>query len=293
MPIPVSIKMDWTRWRNVPTVMVFSINPKWMRIIGNSLSHLIHECLPAGAWHNSCHQGPHALVGFCLAKVNPLRNSLYVILLSACLALPSNALGQPKKDDQWENLRQITRRRTYMYIDRRLRCGAGMIAEVSEQAVTLKRADHTKIIIERQDLLRLGELGLSATGIIFSGRSSWSDVKNQRHSSKDTQRNARMRVITLDGKSHEGQLTEVDDARLALLDGDDRISLTRTDISKVYHLRFKPYSDRAEYVAGELPLIGALDPEVLKYELDFTRIPVLLYDSSVAQDENAIECSKD
>jgi hypothetical protein len=274
-------------------MMVFSINPKWIRIIGNPLSHLIDECPAAGAWHHSCHQGPHARLGFCIAKVNPVRNSLCVILLSAWLALPSNALGQSKKDDQWENLKQITRHRTYMYIDRRLHCGAGMIAEVSEQAVTLKRADHTKITIERQDLLRFGELGLSATGIIFSGRSSWSDVRNQRHSSKDTQRNAWMRVVTVDGKNHEGQLTEVDDAHLALLDGDDRISLARTDISKVYHLRFKPYSDRAEYVAGELPLIGALDPEVLKYELNFTRIPVLLYDSSLAQDENAIECSKD
>jgi hypothetical protein len=225
--------------------------------------------------------------------VNPVRNSLGVIFLTACLALPLNALGQSKKDDQWENLKQITRRRTYLYIDRGLHCGNAKIDQVTEQAVTLKRSDNTKITIERQDLLRLGEWGLSAVGIIYSGRSSWSDVRNKPHSSKDPQKSARLRVVTLDGKSHEGQLIEVDDTHLALVEADNRTQLERIDISKVYHLRFKPYSDRAEYVAEELPLIWALDPEVLKYALDFARIPVLLYDSSVAQDESAIECSKD
>jgi hypothetical protein len=226
-------------------------------------------------------------------RVNPVRNSLGVILLTACSALPLNALGQSKKDDQWENLKQITRHRTYLYIDRRLHCGSAKIDQVNEQAVKLKRSDNTKITIDRQDLLRLGEWGLSAVGIIYSGRSSWSDVKNQRHSSKDPQKSARMRLVTLDGKSHEGQLIEVDDAHLTLLDADNRIQLAKNDISKLYHLRFKPYSDRAEYVAEEAPLIWALDPEVLWYALDFTRIPVLLYDSSVPEDDRAIECSKD
>jgi hypothetical protein len=180
-----------------------------------------------------------------------------------------------------------------MYMDRRLHCGAARIVEVSEQAVTLKRADHTKITIEREDLLRLGEWGLSATGIIYSGRSSWSDVKNQRHDPKNPQRSARMRVLTLDGTSHEGPLIEVDDTHLALLDGDNATQLKRSDISKVYHLRLKPYSDSAEHMAEEAPLIWALDPEVLWYALDSTRIPVLLYDASLPDDGSALECSKD
>jgi len=226
-------------------------------------------------------------------KVNPVRNSIGVILLVAWLAIPLNVLGQSKKADQWGNLQQITRRRTYMYIDRRLHCGAARIAAVSDQAVTLKRADQTKITIERQDLLRFGELGLSATGIIYSGRSSWSDVKNQRHDPKNPQRRARMRVLTLEGTSHEGQLIEVDDTHLALLDGDNTTRFNRSDISKVYHLRLKPYSERAEYVAEEAPLIWVLDPEVLWYALDFTRIPVLLYDASLPDDGTVFGCSED
>lgn len=232
-------------------------------------------------------------MGFCVIKVNPVRNSLGVILLAACVALPSHVHSQSKKDDQWENLKQITRHRTYLYIDRGLHCGSAKIDQVTEQAVTLKRSNNTKITIDRQDLLRLGEWGLSAVGIIYSGRSSWSDVRNQRHSSKDPQKSARMRVVTLHGKSHEGQLIEVDNTHLALLDADNRIQLAKSDISKVYYLRIKPYSDRAEYVAEEAPLIWALDPEVLWYALDSTRIPVLLYDSSVPEDYSAIECSED
>jgi hypothetical protein len=225
--------------------------------------------------------------------VNPVRKTRSIILLGACLALPLNVLGQSKNDDQWENLKQITRRRTYMYVDRQLHCGNAKIDQVTEKAVTLKREDHTKITIERQDLLRLGEWGLSANGIIYSGRSSWSDVRYQRRDAKNPQRGAKLHVITLDGKSHEGQLIGVDDTNLALLDADKRVQLARSDISKLYYLRLKPFSDRAEYVAEELPLLWVLDPEVLKYELDITRIPVLLYDSSAPQDDSAIACGKD
>lgn len=232
-------------------------------------------------------------MAFCVIKVNPVRNSLGVILLAACVALPSHVPGQSKKDDQWENLKQVTRHRTYLYIDRGLHCGSAKIDQVTEQALTLKRSDNTKITIDQQDLLRLGEWGMSAVGIIHSGRSSWSDVRNQRHSSKDPQKSARMRVVTLHGRSHEGQLIEVDNTHLALLDADNRIQLAKSDISKVYYLRIKPYSDRAEYVAEEAPLFWALDPEVLWYALDTTRIPVLLYDSSVPEDDSAIECGND
>lgn len=224
--------------------------------------------------------------------MNLVRNSFAVILVGTCLALPSKVLGQAKTEDQWENLKQITRRRTYMYVDRQLHCGNAKIDQVAEKAVTLKREDHTKITIERQDLLRLGEWGLSANGILYSGRSSWSDVRNQRHDPKNPQRGARLRVVTLDGKNHEGQMIEVDDTHLVLLDADKRVQLARSDISKVSYLRLKPFSDRAEYVAEELPLLWVLDPEVLRYELDFTRIPVLLYDSSAPQDDSAIECRK-
>lgn len=225
--------------------------------------------------------------------LNLVKNSLALILVGACFVFPSNVLGQAKTDDQWENLKQITRRRTYMYVDRSLHCGSAKIDQVTDQAVTLKHSDHSKITIERHDLLRLGELGLSATGIIYSDRSSWSDVRNQRHSPKDPHRRARLRAVTLDGKSHEGQLIEIDDTHLTLLDGDLRTQLANSDISKVYHLRPKPFSDRAEYVVQEAPVIWVLNPEVLSFELDFTRIPVLLYDSAAPQDDSAIQCSKE
>lgn len=222
-----------------------------------------------------------------------MRKTLGVILLGTCLTLPSNVLGQARPDEQWENLKQITRRRMYTYVDRSLHCGRAKIEQVTEQAVTLKHPDNTKISIERQDLLRLGEWALSPAGIVYSGRSSWSDVKNQRHSAKDSHKRARMRVVTLDGKSHEGQLIEVDDTHLALLDGDHRRQLTKSDISKVYCLKSKPYSERAEYIVEELPVLWLFDPEVLVHELTFSRIPVLLYDSSAQQDDSAIACARD
>src|SRR5260370_2608378 len=90
--------------------------------VGNPLTHLIRGSPVAAAWQRSCHLSWQARLGSRINKVNPVRNSLGVILLGACLALPLNAFGQLKKDDQWENLKQVTRRRTYMYMDRALHC---------------------------------------------------------------------------------------------------------------------------------------------------------------------------
>ncbi|HYL67984.1 MAG TPA: hypothetical protein VEX69_02365 [Candidatus Limnocylindria bacterium] len=208
------------------------------------------------------------------------------------MTIPSNLLGQTKPDDQWENLKQITRRRTFLYVDRQLQCGNGKIDQVTERTVTLKREDHTKITIARQDLLRLGEWGLSANGIVYSARSSWTDVRNQLHSPNNPHRRARLRIVALDGKIHEGQLIEVDETHLALLDEGKKVQLAKSDIAKVYYLRLKPWSDRAEYIVQEAPVIWIIDPEVVRYELDTSRIPVLLYDSSALQDESAIECRK-
>ncbi len=209
------------------------------------------------------------------------------ILLGASLLFAPLARAQ-SKDDSWNNLRQITKLRTYAYADRRGNCGRARIARVTDQSVTLKRPNKTKITIQRADLLRIGQWGLWPIGALYSGRSSWYDVTLLPHDAKSSNRRMRIRIVTIDGKERSGELLDVDDSSLKLLKHGRESSFAKGSIAKVYAMSFRPISDQGEYAAQELFVFVALDPEVW---ISLIRIPVLLYDSSKLEENNAIQCS--
>jgi hypothetical protein len=209
------------------------------------------------------------------------------IVLSGCFLLTPNVHGQ-SKEDPWNNLRQITKTHTYSYADRKGDCGKARIDRVTDQSVTLKRPDRTKITIQRPDLLRVGQWGLWPVGTLFSGRSSWYDVKLLPHDAKESNRRARMTIVTSDGKEHSGELLDADDTSLKLLKHGYEFLFVKVDISKVYVMEFRPISDQAEFASRELFVFIALDPEVW---LSLIRIPVLLFDASKPEENDAVECS--
>jgi hypothetical protein len=213
------------------------------------------------------------------------------------MSLAPRASGQTKvADDGWEHVKHLNRDRSFIFVDRQFGCNRGKIADVTDQAISVKRPDHTRFTIGRPDLLQItvsrpGVTGtLDIRGVLFSGRSSWADVKALLPKLRPYRRE-KVRVVTLNGKEQSGELFEVDDSHLAVLALAQRQQLPKSDVSKVYYITVKQLSDQAEYVFGEDPWLAIFDPEAWPIILGAGRIPVLLYDSSKPEDDSAIACN--
>jgi hypothetical protein len=224
-----------------------------------------------------------------------MKHTMRVIILSGYLSLTPSASGQTTvADDGWEHVKHFHRDRSFIFVDRQFDCNRGKIGDVTDQAISVKRPDQTRFTIERQDLLQItvswrvtGTLDIR--GVLFSGRSSWADVKALLPKLRPYRRE-KVRVVTLNGKEHSGELIEVDDSHLAVLAGGQHQELAKSDISKVYYITLKQLGDLAEYTLGEDPWLAIFDPEAWPILVGAGRIPVLLYDSSKPEDDSAIIC---
>lgn len=216
------------------------------------------------------------------------------MLISGTALFPANA-PQQIHDDQWQNVMQANRHRNYGFVTDELHCADGRIIAATKQAVTLKRPDGTDVSIARQDLLRFGEetsFGEQMTwsaGIIYSGRSSWFDVKHLPHNSKG---GAEMQILMQDRTTHQGQLLDVQDTSATLLNAHRSIQIAKIDISQIYRFRFKTLSSRAQYDYDELFVFKIFDPELWPYFFNKGRVPVLLYDARMKEDDTSMQCKQ-
>jgi len=210
------------------------------------------------------------------------------ILLSGCVLFAPNMHAQ-SEEDPWNNLHKITKKHTYAYADRKGGCGKARIARVTDQSVTLKRPDNTQITIKRAELLRIGQWGLWPIGTLFSGRSSWYDVKLLPHDAKYSSRRARVRIVTSGGDEHIGEFLGADDSSLRMLKRGKEFLFAKADISRVSVLEFRPMSDATEEAVGEMLIFGIFVPQVW---ISLIRIPAVLYDVSRPEENLPIECEE-
>jgi hypothetical protein len=223
-----------------------------------------------------------------------MRNLLILssCMLISCISIVASAIAEEKDTDEaWKQAKQLHRDRSFAFVDRRLNCSEGKIVHVTEQAVTLKRPDNTKTTIDRQDLLRLSVVGSRAGGILYSGRSSWADIKALFRDSTSYRRE-KVRLFTQDRKGHVGELIDADDSHLEVLASGQKVQFAKSNISKIYFITIKQLNDKAEEVFQEDPWLAIFDPEAWPIILGGGRIPVLLFDSSKTEDNGAIECEK-
>src|SRR5205807_1547074 len=95
---------------------------------------------------------------------------------------------EPTKHDSWDNLNRVTHRRTYTFVDRERNCVGGEIVAVTDRDVTLKRLDwqagkrpkSVTLTIERPNVLRI-EDGAKVIDVVYSGKSSWSELQGFQH----------------------------------------------------------------------------------------------------------------
>jgi len=210
------------------------------------------------------------------------------------LAPQAPGAREPAKHDSWDNLNHVTHRRTYTLVDRERNCVGGEIVTVTDQSVTLKRLDwqagtrpkYVTLTIERPNVLRI-EDGGDVIDVVYSGRSSWSELQGFQHLGSAEA----VLLIAKDGKRHKGKLVEVSDKHVKLAHWNKISEIGKGEVSQVYYIRSAPISDGAQYTLQEMGWAGLVDPELWPLMLHIPpKIPVLLYDSSMPEDDSPVEC---
>ena len=95
-------------------------------------------------------------------------------------------------------------------------------------------------------------------------------------------------VTMKDRKRHRGKLVEASDERVTLTGWGKKVAISKWHVSQVYYLRWNPMTGSALYSAQEMYFI---DPQLWPYLLHIApKIRVLLYDSSMPEDNAPVEC---
>jgi len=207
-----------------------------------------------------------------------VRAPLNMVALVLAIALPQ--LGATK-EKSWDNLKHVTRHRTYTVLARDLTCVTGRIASVAADSICVKPANGAVTRLKRMNVLRVTS---DSGSIIFSGRSSWSDVKA--YSSYPTES---VVVTSNAGAEYKGRIMVISDSVVTV----GNAIVRKSEISKLDILAYTPLSDSNEYWAEECAvtpiclLNASLWPRALGIGL---RMRVRLYDASLPEDNGAVIC---
>lgn len=218
----------------------------------------------------------------------PMRSVIAAIVVGSCFVCGPNCLGKTglKNTDSWKNLRKVTRGRNYTVVPRTGECITGKLGAVKADYLTLKLLKGKQVRVEKRDILRV------TTGdeyIVYSGRSSWSDVRT--YSSYPTE--AVMITTRTTGQRYVGKIASLSNAAVTLSLPGGTVKLAKGRIATLSIISYTPLSYGNDYWAEEcfLPPVCMLNvglwPRVLGYHL---RIQVLLYDSSQPEKDSPIAC---
>jgi hypothetical protein len=224
-----------------------------------------------------------------------MKTNLGKALLVGFIAFTPQPLGvgETRPNDPWKILERVTHRRNYAFVRRDGTCVDAEIRAVSERSVTLKRWVRTGarkpgyefLEIARPNVVRVND-GWKPIDVVYSGKSSWADVR----SLQGIFPSEAVLIITSDDKRYKTKSLEVSDTDIKLVKGIELVEIARVLVRLVYYIRERPMSSSAIYAAQESVF---LDPELWPRMLHMVpRISVLLYDSSMPEDDAPVQCSK-
>jgi len=179
-------------------------------------------------------------------------------------------------EDNWRQLGHVTHDRDYRLYLRDGTCQDVQLKSVSADDLTFKTGSPAK----RSAIVRISE---STSGnplsIVFSGRSSWLDVRDVSQSHR-----AQLRVISKQGAEWN--------AKDMLIDQDSIQSagktLAKADVRYVQYIRFKPLTHTESYLDTESAPIFA--PRLWFGGAWLGKLTVLLYAADLAEDNSSVMC---
>jgi hypothetical protein len=192
-------------------------------------------------------------------------------------------------DDQWNTFRQVKHRANYIFVTRDRNCIGGKIKHMDDSAVAITQSTASDIVIQQPDLLRI-TYGAWGPGVIFSRRSSWSDIVSivGKHFQPE------IVVVTASGQEHKGKLVRASDKSMILKSSGKTVNIVKDEVSRVSYIRPKPLSESAAYADDELAWMKVFDPQLWPHLLHLeSPLSVRLYDSSLPEDSSAIVCNAD
>jgi len=207
------------------------------------------------------------------------------------LALPmAHAAGK----DLWMQLAAMDRGNQYTVVLRGGRCETGKISKVTSGSLVVESVpppagpvaspQHTETVL-RPDVLRVEE-GI-ASGLVYSGRSSWADVFTTVPWPRE-----HLTVVLKTGRKISDRLAQPSAAGIALLSGAKPMAISKQDISQVLYVRFKPLPGGYESLVEEAPYLALFTPRFWQNALKINAMmTVLLYDSAAAEDNSPVACA--
>ncbi len=206
------------------------------------------------------------------------------LLMTAQLAialtiLSTQQLSAMESDDGWENLKRITRDRSYTIISRDSKCLVGMLAAVDSKSIWIV-GESKSAEIPRTAVLRITDVSSElARDVIYSGRSSWIDVEGA-----IPQGSEYLHVQMKTGEQWTWKQPKVTSESIVF----GNKSVVKRDVRRVWYVRYKPTTATEDYVRHENATL--LAPRLWFDGLILGKIRVPLYDSEREADESPIAC---
>lgn len=194
-------------------------------------------------------------------------------------------------DSSWTNLKTAVQDR-YGYstvILRNRSCISGHISkfDADSLAISESRTDPAAVTLQRGNVLRVLS-GSEPTDTLYSGRSSWDDVR-----AVATQGHEHLRLELKSGKAITGAPVSSSESQLTLHHLGKDFTVEKNDIAHAYfvHKVYKTPSRDANYVFEEASILAPFFPQTWPYLFDVgTPVTVRLYDSSIPEDNVSVSC---
>jgi hypothetical protein len=191
----------------------------------------------------------------------------------------------------WEQLRTLEHDYSFTVFEKGGQChDNAVIQEItpSEIVITWNEFVNGQSTIQTKRIGRATVLAVDAGhNIVYSGRSSWRDVRDARPGYGE-----RLRVMTATGNKITGALAAVSDTGLTLSVFGRKHEISRSQIKTIDYLRQRPLSDSGEYIAQEAPGLLLFSPGTwVRVAGVSPKLAVRLYDSSLPQDDSELTCT--
>lgn len=194
--------------------------------------------------------------------------------LACLLTLSATAFVQRSTDD----LANVTHSASFTFAKRDGTCIKGTIQNVSGRTVTVQPFQHAPVIIQRDDLLRVGH----GDALLYSARSSWDDVMGVLPYPREE-----LAIVLKDGRRTKGKSLKIATDSITLRHAFSTTTYLKKNISSVDYLRLKPETDNFDFLSEEAPFLLLFNAETYYRAAGLEgRIPVRLYDASKPEDNS-------